>query len=103
MGEGAKMFWPLKKGDEKCCPAHQAILQDKIMCTPFSQMMILGLARHESATYILVARALEVRSFCEQHLLIEAFERDDNCELCELIIKYLIAESSVEVKMMHLS
>ena len=36
-----------------------------------------------------VARALEVREFLKEHLLTEAFGRDDYRELCELIIKYL--------------
>ena len=37
----------------------------------------------------LVARALDVRHFLQQHLLEDDFGRDDYRELCELIIKYL--------------
>lgn len=37
----------------------------------------------------LVSKAFEVREFMQQHLLREAFGRDDYRELCELIIKFL--------------
>ncbi len=37
----------------------------------------------------IVARALYVRTFLEQHQLTGDFGRDDYRELCELIIKYL--------------
>ncbi len=44
---------------------------------------------HPPHYVFLVARAQEVLTFLQRHLLEDDFGRDDYRELCELIIKYL--------------